>query len=96
MAAKSKQRNPVAIAFGAVLRETRTQTGQSQEALGLACDIDRTYVSLLERGERQPTLGTLFALSGQLGVPPELLVAQTAKELRRAGPSSLGKDQRKS
>ena len=57
--------------------------GLSQEALGLACEIDRTYVSLLERGERQPTLATLFALSEQLGVAADTLVANTGQMLRR-------------
>lgn len=83
MAANSPKRNHVAIAFGAVLRAARTRAGLSQEALGLACEIDRTYVSLLERGERQPTLSTLFALSEQLQVSAESLVAQTSKALQR-------------
>ena len=78
-----RQLNPVAVAFGAVLRAARTHAGLSQEALGLACEIDRTYVSLLERGERQPTLGTLFALAGQLGIAAETLVARTGKELQK-------------
>lgn len=84
MAAKSHKRSPVAIAFGAVLRTARTRAGLSQEALGFACEIDRTYVSLLERGERQPTLSTLFALSEQLQVSAESLVAQTSKALQRS------------
>jgi transcriptional regulator with XRE-family HTH domain len=83
MPAKPHQRNPVAIAFGGVLREARTRSGLSQEALGLACEIDRTYVSLLERGERQPSLSTIFALSEHLGATPEALVSQTRKVLRR-------------
>ncbi|MDZ4079789.1 MULTISPECIES: helix-turn-helix domain-containing protein [Hydrocarboniphaga] len=83
MAATPAQRNQIAIAFGAVLRAARTRSGLSQEALGLACDIDRTYVSLLERGERQPTLSTLFVLSEHLGVTPESLVVQTGKAVRR-------------
>ena len=45
------------------------------------CGIDRTYLSLLERGERQPTLSTLFALVDRLGVAPEALVAQMGKAL---------------
>ncbi len=81
MAANSQKRNPVAIAFGDVLRAARAQAGISQEALGLACGIDRTYVSLLERGERQPTLSTIFALSRQLGVASVVLVARTGKAL---------------
>lgn len=83
MAVKSEQLNPVAIAFGKTLRAVRVDAGLSQEELGLASDIDRTYVSLLERGIRQPTLGTLFALSDQLGMSAESLVAQTRKELSR-------------
>jgi len=83
MAAKTHQRHPVAIAFGVVLRGARTSAGLSQEALGLACEIDRTYVSLLERGERQPTLATLFALSEQLGVAADTLVLHTGQMLRR-------------
>ncbi len=83
MAVKSQKRNPVAIAFGDVLRAARAQAGVSQEALGLSCDMDRTYVSLLERGERQPTLSTLFALSRQLGVAADVLVARTGEALQK-------------
>jgi transcriptional regulator with XRE-family HTH domain len=84
MPANAQQRNPIAIAFGKALRASRTVAGLSQEKLALACDMDRTYVSLLERGERQPTLGTIFALSEQLHVAPEILVAKTKMGLRRA------------
>lgn len=84
MTQAARKRNPYAVAFGEILRAARLRVHLSQEALGLACDIDRTYVSLLERGERQPTLSTLFALAGQLGVTPETLVAQTGKVLRRS------------
>lgn len=85
MAASSQTRTPIATAFGESLRAARTRAGLSQEALGLACEIDRTYVSLLERGIKQPTLGTLFAISDQLGIHPETLVAQTRRRLRPAG-----------
>lgn len=40
--------------FGSVLRELRTQVGLTQEQLGFECDLDRTFISLLERGLRQP------------------------------------------
>jgi transcriptional regulator with XRE-family HTH domain len=83
MAGTTEIRNPIAVAFGTVLRAARVSAGLSQEGLALACDIDRTYVSLLERGIRQPTLGTIFALSEHLGTAAESLVAKTRKELRR-------------
>ena len=60
--------------FGLVLRDLRTQVGLTQEQLGLECDLDRTFISLLERGLRQPTLTTLFALSEKLKVPASVII----------------------
>lgn len=90
MPAKVPKRNPVAVAFGKALRAARDSAELSQEELGFACGIDRTYVSLLERGERQPTLSTLFAIAEQLGVAPELLITETRSALRGAGRPSAG------
>jgi transcriptional regulator with XRE-family HTH domain len=68
----------VATAFGAVLRDCRQKAGISQEALADAASVDRTYVSLLERGLRQPTLDTLFRLSQALDISPATMVSRTA------------------
>jgi transcriptional regulator with XRE-family HTH domain len=53
----------------------------SQEALALEAGVDRTYVSLLERGKRQPTLGMLFQLAAVLGVSAATLVSRTSAGL---------------
>ena len=68
----------IPAAFGLVLRDLRQRAGLSQEALADAADVDRTYVSLLERGLRQPTLETLFSLSRALNVSPSTMVSRTA------------------
>ncbi|MDR4517954.1 MAG: helix-turn-helix domain-containing protein [Nitrosomonas sp.] len=60
--------------FGKVLRELRNRAGLSQEQLGLECNLDRTFISLLERGLRQPTLTTLFVLAQKLNVSPAEIV----------------------
>ena len=60
--------------FGKVLRDLRTQVGLTQEQLGLECDLDRTFISLLERGLRQPTLTTLFTLSDKLKIPASMII----------------------
>ncbi len=60
--------------FGLVLREARIARGYSQEGLALDSDVDRSYVSLLERGVRQPSLLMIHALAGALGVRPHELV----------------------
>ena len=68
----------VAVAFGQVLRDCRDKVGLSEEELAGRADVDRTYVSLLERGRRQPSLEILFRLSRALGVAPATLVSRAA------------------
>ncbi|HEY6640928.1 helix-turn-helix transcriptional regulator [Povalibacter sp.] len=67
-------------AFGKVLREYRLKTGYSQEGLADAAGCDRTFIGMLERGQRQPTLETLFKLSQALDVAAATLVSRTAAE----------------
>jgi len=63
-------------AFAVVLRELRRKRGLSQQALALEADVDRTFVSLLERGKRQPSLDTLFRLAAALSISPTKLIAR--------------------
>lgn len=49
--------------FGRVVRAHREQAGISQEALAFKAGLHRTYVSMLERGVRNPTLMVIDRLS---------------------------------
>ena len=71
----------VATAFGRVLRRARQRCGLTQEALALSADIQRNYVSLLERGINQPSLATILALSNSLDCSAMELVAWTIEEM---------------
>ncbi len=73
---------PLSIAFGKVLREYRERAALSQEDLADAADLDRTFVGMLERGQRQPSLESLFRIAAALKVAPSTLVARTAAELQ--------------
>jgi len=50
-------------ALGRTLYALRIEKGYSQEELSFRCEIDRSYVSQLERGEKEPCLGVLVKLS---------------------------------
>jgi transcriptional regulator with XRE-family HTH domain len=71
--------------FGLVLRATRTERGLSQERLALDCGLDRTYISLLERGLRQPTLTTLVVLGQALNTEAAELVRLAVSQARKKG-----------
>lgn len=68
-------------AFGAAVRRVREEKGWSQEDLGFEAELDRTYVSGIERGVRNPTLAIVWRLARALKVAPSRLM-RAAKEAR--------------
>jgi transcriptional regulator with XRE-family HTH domain len=56
----------------------------SQEKLALEAGVDRTFISPLERGGRQPTLATLWRLAAALGVAPSELIIGVEKAQQSA------------
>lgn len=74
-------------AFSIVLKDLRHKKGISQETLAFTSDLDRTFISLLERGLRQPSLTTILQISNSLQVSPGSLVDAVAKKLNDKGGS---------
>ena len=68
-------------AFGEVLRHLRKEQRFSQEKLALDCGLERTFISFLERGLRQPSLTTILKLSKVLGVSASEMVARVEMQL---------------
>ncbi|MBL7739491.1 MAG: helix-turn-helix transcriptional regulator [Chitinophagaceae bacterium] len=60
--------------FGIVLKELRNQKKISQNDLADLAELDRTYISLLERGLRQPTIETVFKISEALKIKASVLI----------------------
>jgi transcriptional regulator with XRE-family HTH domain len=54
--------------LGAKLREHRLGVGLTQEDLADLCDFDPTYISLLERGKRNPSFLTLVKIAKHLKI----------------------------
>lgn len=69
--------------FGEVLRRHRAALNISQEELAHLAGVDRTFVSRLERGIRQPTITTIIGIGQALGVSAAELVQETEKEYLR-------------
>ena len=67
--------------FGQELRKARKTVSISQEKLALQVGLDRTYISMLERGLRQPSLTTIFRLCEALEIDSVELVAKVKKKL---------------
>lgn len=69
----SDQQREQRRAFGDRVRDLRTAAGLSQEAFANVAEIDRTYISGIERGMRNVSLDNIHKLSRALGVSPREL-----------------------
>ena len=61
-------KNTVQVSFGATVRKCRTSKGWSQEKLADECDLHRTYIGGIERGERNVSLVNIKKIADSLGV----------------------------
>jgi transcriptional regulator with XRE-family HTH domain len=75
-----------AIAFGHVLRRLRKEAGLSQEQLSFDAEIERNFVSLIERGVNQPTIRVIFKLASALRTSPSQMLALVEKEIKIPSP----------
>ena len=76
--------------FGAAVRQHRTLVRLSQEDLAERASLDRTYVSGIERGQRNPSLRILQQVADALGADLDVLFA-TAREIARKAAQQVGK-----
>lgn len=68
-----KRRDAERLVFGARIRELRQAAGLSQDALAEQAGLHRTYVSSLERGQRNVGLDNILALADALQMAPAKL-----------------------
>jgi hypothetical protein len=81
------------IELGLALRQRRIAIGVSQERLGELSGLDRTYISGIERGVRNPTIDSLSRIAEALECElSELLAAaETARDAQPAKPKAKRK-----
>ena len=65
------------------MREMRNSKGMSQEQLSERSGLDRSFISMLERGKRNPTLSSMVKLCNALGISlTELITEFEAMEIK--------------
>jgi transcriptional regulator with XRE-family HTH domain len=70
----SKEEKIYLLKVGANIRQLRTDIGLSQEKLSFACDLDRTYIGSVERGERNISIINLKKIAKALKTQPSDLI----------------------
>jgi transcriptional regulator with XRE-family HTH domain len=66
--------------YGKALKLARALANLSQKDLAARAGLDPSYVSLIEKGTRRPSLTALEKLGEALGIPNDLLVLMAAEK----------------
>lgn len=67
-------RQELAKVLGQSIRERRVSHGLSQDSLAHACDLDRSYMGRIERGEVNLTIEKLYRIAQHLECQPHSLL----------------------
>ena len=63
-----RKQEDILVRFGQRVRELRKEQGHSQEGFAAACELDRTYMGGIERGERNLALRNIEKIADALGI----------------------------
>jgi len=69
-----KKKEEKLILLGNQVKKFRQELGISQEKLAETCEFDRTYISLIERGQRNISFMNLLRLAKGLNTTPSILI----------------------
>lgn len=72
------------IAFGKVLLSLRSEKGLSQQELGDSCELERAYISRIERGLQLPSLTVIFKISSYFQITPGELIDKVYNQIKRS------------
>jgi transcriptional regulator with XRE-family HTH domain len=70
-------------AFAKTLKELRIKSRLSQQALADYCDLERVYISRLERALSMPSIETIFKIAEVLAIKPSELVQELEKAYKK-------------
>ncbi len=71
--------------LGKVIREKRKLAGLSQDELATKSFVSRNYISLVERGDKQLTIGKVFAIANALGDFPSSIIQEVELRMKENG-----------
>ncbi len=71
------------VIVGKTIAHFRKTKKLSQEVVSGLSDIGRTHLSAIERGERKPTLETLYKISCALGIKMSEIVTDIEERMEK-------------
>lgn len=79
----SKQPIIIKKIIGKTVKAIRMKKGISQEDLAFSCDVDRSYISLIEVGKNEPSVSKIFEICEGLKIKPSDLIRMVEIEYEK-------------
>jgi transcriptional regulator with XRE-family HTH domain len=79
---RPRKNRSAASPFGRLLRELRLEAGLTQDELAHRASVDLSFVSRMERGLTQPSIGTFLVLSKVLRITPVDLIERLVSAMQ--------------
>lgn len=70
-------------AFGEAIRDLRKANRISQETLAEVSNLDRSYISMLECGHKQPSLITIFQLAKAFNLSASKILSLVEEKIKK-------------
>ncbi len=81
----SQSQSVLASFVGQAVRKRRLEMSISQQQLAEKCGLDRSYITLIEQGKKNPTLNIIEKLGDHLSLSSAHFLADVANEMQIAG-----------
>ena len=73
----------IKYAIGKVVKALRLKRDLSQEDLAFACDVDRSYISMIEVGRNEPSVSKIFDICQGLKIKPSDFIRLVEAEMEK-------------
>jgi len=73
----------IKYAIGKVIKALRLKRGLSQEDLAFTCDVDRSYISMIEVGRNEPSVSKIFDICQGLKIKPSDFIRLVEVEVEK-------------
>jgi transcriptional regulator with XRE-family HTH domain len=70
-------------AFGEAIRDLRQEKQISQETLAEVSNLDRSFISMLECGHKQPSLVTIFQLAKAFNISASKILSLVEEKIKK-------------
>ncbi|WP_159885759.1 helix-turn-helix domain-containing protein [Paenibacillus puerhi] len=90
----SEQPIIIKLIIGKIVKSLRIKQSMTQEDLAFECNVDRSYISMIEVGRNEPSVSKIFEICEGLRIKPSSFFKLVEIEYEELKNKNIGKDKK--